>query len=77
MATTSYFEETITDQGREISMDVELGTSSYYEKPSLFLSVDEKTVIMDQDTAKRFVKAVIEAGYFYGFVKGSFVFEQS
>ena len=77
MATTSYFEETIVDQGGDISMDVEVGTSSYYQKPSLYLSVDGKEVIMDQETAKRFIKAVVDVGHFYGFVKGSLIFEKS
>ena len=66
MATTMYFEETIEDQGKRTSMDVELGRSSFYSEDSIYLIVDGKTVIMDRATAKRFVDAVLDVGRYHG-----------
>lgn len=68
MATTMYFEETIEDQGKEVSMDVELGRSSFYPEDSIYLAVDGKTVIMNRATAQRFVEAVMTVGRYHGFV---------
>ncbi|MEI3774568.1 hypothetical protein [Pectobacterium brasiliense] len=55
MATTMFFEETIKDQGGKTSMDLELGRSSFYAEDSIYLTVDGKTVIMDRETAKKFI----------------------
>lgn len=77
MATTMYFEEEITDQGGEHMMFVELGRSSYYSgaklpsgvgEDSIYLTVDDKTVIMDRKTAKEFVEAVYRAGRYHGLI---------
>jgi len=65
MATTMYFEETIVDQGGKISMEVELGRSSFYPEDSIYLSVDGKTVTMDRSTAKKFVDAVVSVGQYH------------
>ncbi|WP_288421008.1 hypothetical protein [uncultured Pantoea sp.] len=69
MATTIFFEETVTDQGGKTSMDIELGRSSFYEEDSIYIIVDGKTVIMDRDTAKRFVDAVVSVGHYHGLIK--------
>ncbi|KVN06844.1 hypothetical protein [Burkholderia diffusa] len=69
MATTMYFEETIRDQGDKASFDVELGRSSFYEEDSIYPTVDGKTVIMDRDTAKRFVEAVAAVGRYHGMLE--------
>jgi hypothetical protein len=77
MATTIFFEETIKDQGEKHQMDVELGRSSYYSAvpipagtgtDSIYLKVDDKIVIMDLATAKRFVEAVIAVGQYHRLV---------
>lgn len=77
MATTVYFEEEIADQGGEYEMFVELGRSSYYSgaklakatvEDSIYLKVDDKTVIMDRKTAKKFVEAVYGAGRYHGLI---------
>ncbi len=65
MATTMYFEETIRDQGGKVTFDLELGRSSFYPEDSIYLTVDGKTVIMDYDTAKRFVEAVVHVGRYH------------
>lgn len=69
MATTMYFEETIKDQGGKTEMELEIGRSSYYPEDSIYIIVDGKTVIMDRETAKRFVEAVNSVGFFHGFVE--------
>jgi hypothetical protein len=68
MATTMYFEEEVRDQGGKAKMMVEIGRSSFYSEDSIYLKVDEKLVIMDLATAKRFVDAVISVGHFHGLV---------
>jgi hypothetical protein len=65
MATTMYFEETIKDQGDKTSMDLEIGRSSYYPEDSIYIRVDDKVVIMDRATAKRFVEAVVSVGHYH------------
>ncbi|MEX3917857.1 hypothetical protein AB4Y43_16695 [Paraburkholderia sp. BR10872] len=65
MATTMYFEETIRDQGDKATFHVEIGRSSFYKEDSIYLTVDGKTVIMDQATAKRFVEAVVAVGQYH------------
>lgn len=69
MATTMFFEETIKDQGGKTSMDLELGRSSYYAEDSIYIIVDGKTVIMDRETAKKFVDAVVSVGSYHGLVE--------
>lgn len=68
MATTVYFDEIVRDQGNKVSMEVELGRSSFYPEDSIYLTVDGKTVIMDRATAKRFVGAVADVGGYHGFI---------
>lgn len=68
MATTMYFDEVIRDQGGKISMEIEIGRSSFYLEDSIYLTVDGKTVIMDRATAKRFVEAVASVGGYHGFI---------
>ncbi|GGC06130.1 hypothetical protein GCM10007205_14130 [Oxalicibacterium flavum] len=68
MATTMYFEEVVRDQGDKTSMEIELGRSSFYPEDSIYLKVDDKLVIMDRATAKRFVEAVAAVGSYHGFI---------
>lgn len=62
MATTMYLEETIKDQGGRTEMELEIGRTSFYPENSVYITVDRKTVIMDQKTAKRFFEAVNSVG---------------
>lgn len=74
MATTTYFEEEITDQGGKVSMHVEVARCSYWfgcpipggiGVDSIMLNVDGKAVIMDHATATRFVEAVMRVGQYH------------
>lgn len=77
MATTSYFDEVITDQDGKTSLQVEVARCSFYAgcpvpggigEDSILLTVEGKSVIMDRATAKRFVKAVVSVGYYHGMI---------
>jgi hypothetical protein len=56
MATTSYFDELIRDQGGSTTVELEFGRSSSYKKDSLYITVDDKLIIVDRETAKRIIK---------------------
>jgi len=64
-----YFEEIVNDQGDKNSIELELGRSSFYEQDSIYIKVDGKLVIMDRETAKRFVEAVVRVGNYHGFTE--------
>ena len=69
MATATYFEETVKDQGGKFSFEIELGRSSFYPEDSIYLKIDGKTVIMDLATAKKFVNSVVAVGQYHGLVE--------
>lgn len=69
MATTVYFEETVEDQGKRTSMELEIGRSSFYSEDSIYINVDGKLVVMDRATAQRFVEAVVSVGFYHGFTE--------
>ena len=69
MATIMFFDEIIKDQGDKTSIELELGRSSFYAEDSIYITVDGKTVIMDLETAKRFVDAVVSVGSYHGLVE--------
>lgn len=69
MDTTMYFEEKIKDQGGRAEMELEIGRSSFYPEGSIYISVDGKLVIMDRETAQRFVETVNSVGFYHGFVE--------
>ncbi|HTB03398.1 MAG TPA: hypothetical protein VK804_23260 [Bradyrhizobium sp.] len=58
MATLCFFEETIRDQGGKETMSLEIGRSSYYDEDSLYLKVDDKTIIVNRATATKIWEAV-------------------
>ncbi|MGO6982519.1 hypothetical protein [Rhizobium leguminosarum] len=78
MATTCYFEEIITDQNGDRTMEVEFGRSSFYSgakllngkagTDSIYLTVNGESVIMDRETAKKFVEAAVSVGHYHGLI---------
>jgi hypothetical protein len=56
MANTLYFHELIRDQGGSTTVDLEFGRSSSYKEDSLYITVDDKLIIVDRETAKRIIK---------------------
>lgn len=79
MATTMYFESEVKDQERENSFFIEFGRSSFYSgcklengklgEDSIYLEVDGKLVIMDLDTARKFVNAAADVGRYFGILE--------
>ncbi|HEF8785501.1 TPA: hypothetical protein QH450_002426 [Providencia alcalifaciens] len=69
MAALMFFEETLKDQGNKISVDLEIGRSSYYDEDSVYFVIDGKTVIVTREQAKRFVDAVADVGGYLGLNK--------
>ena len=68
MATQMFFEETVKCQGGKEEMDIEFGRSSFYKDDSIYLTIDGKSIVMDRDTAKRFVEAASSVGNYFGFI---------
>ncbi|RKZ70465.1 MAG: hypothetical protein DRR19_33360 [Candidatus Parabeggiatoa sp. nov. 1] len=68
MATTVFFEEKVKCQGGQKKMNVEFGKSSYYDENSIYLTVDDKSLVMDRKTAKKFVEAAAAVGRYFGFI---------
>ena len=64
-----FFEEKIKDQGSKISMELEIGRSSFYAEDSIYITVDSKTVIMDLETAKKFVDAVVSISFYHDLIE--------
>ncbi|MCW2306127.1 hypothetical protein [Rhodobium gokarnense] len=78
MATTCFFSEKVLDQGGELSMDVELGRSSFYAgcatpsgtgEESIYLSINGNSVIMDRSMATKFVEAVMKVGRYHQLIE--------
>jgi hypothetical protein len=68
MATTEYFNEIVSDQSGKTSLNLEVGRSSFYNEASLYIKVDEKMVILSNETAKRFIEAVQSIGQYHSLV---------
>lgn len=47
-------------------MNIEFGRSSFYEEDSIYLTVDDKSLVMDRKTAQKFVEPV---GHYFGVFK--------
>lgn len=79
MATTIYFEGEVKDQDGKNSFFIELGRSSFYSgcklengqlgDDSIYLHVDGKMVIMELETARKFVNAAADVGRYFGILE--------
>ncbi|MFV1849116.1 MAG: hypothetical protein ACMZ66_00180 [Thalassospira sp.] len=49
-------------------MSLEIGRSSFYEEDSVYIRVDDRTVIMDRTTTQRFCEAVQSVRHYHGFL---------
>jgi hypothetical protein len=69
MATTMFFEETLRDkEGAGQPVHLEFGRSSYYHGESLvYLTIDDKTVILDEATGRRLVEAMASLGSYLSY----------
>ncbi|WP_322414329.1 hypothetical protein [Mesorhizobium huakuii] len=66
MGTTTYFDETVTDDATNDEFSVDIGTSGYAGNgPQMYLTFEGKTVIFSHKDAQAFCAAVSRiAGYF-------------
>lgn len=62
MATTCFFEETITNADGTEPTELEFGRSSYFGSNSLYIRMGDVSVCVDQETAKRILKAMDDLG---------------
>ena len=69
MATTQYFDEIVKCQGGEQEIEIEFGSSSFYKDPSIYLTVDGKSLVMNREQAKEFVNAAVNVGLYFGFTE--------
>ena len=68
MATTCFFEEKVSDLEEDVSLDLELGRSSFYGGISrIYINVDGKSVILDEETGKRLYDAMMRLGGYLGY----------
>lgn len=69
MGTTTFFEETVHDKEKtDITVDLELGRSSFYHGENLiYLKIDDKSLILDEATGKRLVEAMGSVGRYLGY----------
>lgn len=73
MATTMFFEETLSDKGghsKSQPVKLEFGRSSFYGGENLvYLTIDEKTVILDAEMGAKLVNAMQDLGHYLGYLK--------
>jgi hypothetical protein len=59
MATTMYFEEVVSDkQDKALTLDLEVGRSSYYRENLIYLRIGDDQVILDAETGRRLCEAI-------------------
>jgi hypothetical protein len=71
MATTMFFEGVLTDKVRkDQNIEIEFGRSSYYSGESLvYLTVDGKTLILDEATGRKMLDAMDSLRGYLGYGK--------
>lgn len=68
MATTTYFEKDVIDSADNGSMHVDVGTSSFAGNGrQLYINIDGKHLIMPDEDAELFCKAVAEIAVYMRF----------
>lgn len=65
MVTNCYFEEKVKCKGGVAEMNIELGSSSFYEEHSVYLSINDKSLVMDLETAEKFMNAAGELKHYF------------
>jgi hypothetical protein len=70
MATTTYFEERIKDMKQPRSLDVVIGTTSFYGGVrQMYLKVFDEHLILDDDTAIGLCRAVYDVARELGYIR--------
>jgi hypothetical protein len=70
MATTAYFEETISDKKeKSAKIDLEFGRSSFYGENLMYITVEGKTVILDEKSGREIYDSMRKLGVYLGYDK--------
>jgi hypothetical protein len=68
LATTTFFEQTIQDkEDASIKMELEFGRSSFYRDNLIYIKVDDKTVIVNEETGREIYDAMMRLGSYLGY----------
>jgi hypothetical protein len=68
VATTMFFEETLTDHGgKGEPVEFEFGRSSFYGENLLYFVIDGKTVIVSAAQGRRICEAMASVGSYLGY----------
>ena len=70
MATTCFFEETITDKkDKSIKVELEFGRSSYYGESLLYLRFGDTGLIVDEKTGRKIAEQMAAVAAYLGYDK--------
>lgn len=70
MATTCFFEETVSDKGdAKVTMEVGFGRSSFYGENLIYITVDGNSVILDERTGRALCDRMRDLGDYLGYGK--------
>lgn len=70
MATTTHFKRSVLDKDDENkSLDLEFGITTSEGEDSMYIRIDDRSVTVDHDTAKRICDGMRRLAHHYGFDK--------
>jgi hypothetical protein len=69
MATTVFFEGTITDKRKGTSFDIAFGRSSALGENLIYLKVFDDTFILDEQTGRKLAEAMYELASYLGYAR--------
>lgn len=70
MATTEYFNRTVTDAASDETATLEVGTSNYAgEGPQMYLNLNGESVLLSHEDAKAFCQAVSDVAFYFSYSK--------
>lgn len=68
MATTMFFEQTVNDmEKKDTKITLEFGRSSFYRENLMYLTVDGKSVIVNEKTGREIFAAMQSLGSYLGY----------
>ncbi len=70
MATTMFFEKTLTDkEANDVSIEMEFGRSSYYGESLIYLTIDGSSLILDEKAGRELCEAFSSLSAYLGYDK--------
>jgi hypothetical protein len=67
VATTTYFDETISDLKADVKINLEFGRSSYYRENLMYFKIDDKLVIVNEETGKQIYEQMKSLAFYLGY----------